>query len=132
MSQEIDVQDNGNCYRISFNYKADTVRIYKSTINVLGNPRFIHFLINPERKQLFIQGSNTREHDSLEVPGSDYRNRYSFVLHGRRCIKKISTMAGWDLDGSYTLTGKYLDGYNMVQFELEAAERRIAEPKSEE
>ena len=102
--------------KISFNYRADTVRIYKDTIKALGNPKYVRFMINPEYKRLYIQGSDTRDKNTLPVP--EKGDRYCFVLHGRYFIRKISALAGWSLDNSYVVNGMFLDGFNLVQYNL--------------
>ena len=132
MNQENVVQNTSDGYRLSFNYRADTVRISKSTMVVLGNPKYIQFLINLEKKQLFIHGTNTREQNCIEVPGKDPRNRCNYVLYGLSCIRKISNIAGWDLEGVFTLTGIYLSEFNIVRFDLLSAERRQSEFKTED
>ena len=105
--------------KISFNYRADTVRIYKDTIKALGNPKYVRFMINPDYKRLYIQGSDTRDKNTLPVP--EKGDRYCFVLHGRYFIRKISLLAGWSLDNSYVVNGTFLAEFNLVQYDLEDA-----------
>ena len=108
-------------YSVSFNYLADTVRIYQKALGVLGMPRFLQFLINPESQTLYMRGTNSRDNNCLVVPSEDYRKRNCFVLHGRYFIKKVSTLAGWSLEQPYILPGKYMPEYNAIAFDLSDA-----------
>lgn len=108
-------------YNISINYRADTVRIHKQTIDILGTPRFVQFMINPDTKILYVQGTNTRSLNCLEVPSAEFRKRNQYTLHGRYFIKKLSDLAGWSLDCPHILQGEYDKDYNIVSFNLEEA-----------
>ena len=105
-------------YKISLNYKHGKVRVYKKVIQALGTPNFIQFLIMPEEKLLFIVGLEQREHDSFPVVLSEDSRHGGMVLHGQRFIRKMSEIGGWPLEGSRVIGGRYIDGSNMIEFDL--------------
>ncbi len=107
-------------YSIAINYRVDKVRVHKQTIEALGSPRFIQFLINPDEKLLYIRGTNTHQQNCLEVPSKDYRKKNQYVLHGRYFIKKLSELAGWSLDRPHTIQGEYNPDHNMIVFQLDS------------
>lgn len=105
-------------HKISFNYKHGKVRVYKKVIQALGNPKFIQFLIKPEDKLLYIVGLDQREQDSFPVVLSENSRHSGMVLNGQRFIRKMSEIGGWTLEGSYVIGGRYMDGMNMIVFDL--------------
>ena len=108
-------------YNISINYRADTVRIHKKCIDILGTPRFVQFMINPDAKILYMYGTNTRSLNCLDVPPEEFSKRNQYTLHGRYFIKKLSELAGWSLDYPLIIFGEYDKQYNMIIFKLKEA-----------
>lgn len=94
--------------KISFNYKADTVRIYKDAIKSPGTPKYVRFMINPDYKRLYIQGSDTGDKNTFPVSERDEKS--CFVPHGRYFIRKISLLAGWSLDNSWRFSCRIQSG----------------------
>lgn len=113
-----DVVKEKNQYKISLNYKHGKVRVYKKVIHALGTPKFIQFLIMPEDKLLFIVGLDHREHDSFPVVLSEDIKHGGMVLHGQRFVRKMSEIGGWPLEGSHVIGGRFIDGSNMIEFDL--------------
>ncbi len=105
-------------YNISFSYRSDKIRIYRQIITALENPRFIEFWINPEEKTLYLRGTNTRSLNCLEVPIKKSGEDFCYVLHGRRFIKRVSDLAGWDLETSHKLHGALIMGEQLLKFNL--------------
>jgi len=107
-----------NPHRISFNYKNGRVRVYKRVIEALGNPPYIQFLIQPEEKQFFICGLDHREIDSFPVVQYvDSRNQ-GVVLNGQRFIRRVSEIAGWDLEKTHVVCGEHIADMKMFRFDL--------------
>ena len=115
------IPKDSETFSISINYRWAKVRVHKQTITVLGTPRFVQFLINPEDKLLYMRGTNSRDSNCLVVPPEDYRKRNQYVLNGKHFIKKLSGLVGWSLDRTYTIRGDYSPEYNMIVFRLEDA-----------
>lgn len=106
-------------YNISFNHKYSKVRIYTSIIRALGDPPFIQILIQPSEKKLYIVGLEKREFDSFPVPNETILKRNGFNLHGKKFIRRISQIAGWDdLEKTHTLTGIFNDETKFMEFDL--------------
>lgn len=126
MSQETETVDNGK-YNISFNYYGNKIRVYKQLIDVLGNPKYIQFLINTEDLLLYVRGTDKHDSNCLEVPKFNGKKKFCYELHGRYFIKKISSLAGWTLGGLYVIQGKYLEQYNLIAFNLREAVRKVSD-----
>ena len=108
-------------YNISINYRTDKIQVYKQAIVVLGTPRFVQFLIDPDAKRLYMRGTNTRENNCLVVPPENARKKNGYVLHGQYFIKKISELVGWSLDMPHILIGVYIPSQNAVVYDLSKA-----------
>lgn len=107
-----------SAHRISFNYKNGRVRVYKRVIDALGNPPYIQFLIQPEEKQFFICGLDHREPDSFPVGQYvDSRNQ-GVVLNGQRFVRRVSEIAGWDLEKTHVIRGEHIPNSKMFRFNL--------------
>lgn len=113
-----DVVKEKNQYKISFSYKHGEVRVYKKVIQALSTPKFIQFLIKPEDKLLFIVGLNHREQDSFPVVRSEDTKHGGMVLYGQRFVRKISEIGGWSLERSHVIGGRFIEGRNMIEFDL--------------
>ena len=109
---------NSGC-RLSFSSKQGKVRIYKGVLSALGEPRFIQFLINPEKKMLILCGSNTRLSECIEVPSKEYQARNGFVLNGHGFIRRIFSIMRWAPLGTYLVDGIYDKDLSCVVFALE-------------
>ena len=108
-------------YNISLNYKVDTIRVYKQAIEVLGNPKFVQFYMDQDRKTLYMVGTDEREKNALEVPGKEKLQNRCFVLHGLHFIRWVSRLAGWNLKVPHILRGNYMPEYNAISFDLSKA-----------
>ena len=115
---EHDPNAENSMNRISFNYYAGKIRVYEKVVEVLGYPRFLQFLINPETRNLYLRGTDKRDINCLEVPDREFRKRNQCTLHGKSFIKRICTLSGWKLNKLHVLRGSYLPEYNMIVFPL--------------
>lgn len=105
-------------YRVSFNYRFSKVRIQRPILDVLGRPKFIKMLLAPEEKLLYIVGIDEREKDCFPVPLDENMRHNGFVLHGQYFIKRISSIAGWELDRSHLISGEYDAERRSIVFDL--------------
>lgn len=85
----------------------------------MGDPRFVQFLINPEKKVLILCGSNSRLSECFEVPSKEYQAKNGFVLNGHSFIRRIYTNLGWDTRNTYLVDGNYDKDLGCVVFALE-------------
>jgi len=108
-------------YNISLNYKVDTIRVYKQAIEVLGNPRFVQFFINRKDKMLYMQGTDEKTKDALEVPPKDQMRSRCYLFHGVDIIRVLSQLGGWKIEKPHILRGNYIPQYNVISFDLTKA-----------
>ena len=54
--------------------KKGIIRIFRSTIKELGDPRYIRFLFNPEKRTLEVQSVSRKEAECFRVPKYNPKN----------------------------------------------------------
>ena len=109
---------------IRISSKWNRIYIFKSTIEALGRPHYVQFLIDPTKHHLAIMGSKKKERDSFPVPPQLFNNAYSeFKMGSKLLTQQIYEMAGWELGCVYRVSGTYHPHLAAVVFELREAER---------
>ena len=101
---------------ITINYRASTIRVFKSVFLAFDNPRYLQFWINPDVRKLFVRGTNVREEHCLEIPPEAERKKSYYVFHGQRFIKRICHLADWSLDQPHAMIGTYIEDVGVVSF----------------
>ena len=72
---------------ITLDLKKNRIRIYKSTLELLGNPRYIHILINPTEQKLIIRPTVPGKKASLKV---NYKNDPECAFYSTMLVNKLS------------------------------------------
>lgn len=57
-----------NITGVSLCQKTGIIRIFRSTIKELGDPKYIRFLFNPEKRTLAVQATSRKEAECFRVP----------------------------------------------------------------
>ncbi len=106
---------------ISFSLRRGEILIHHSTIQALGNPCFIRFLLNREKGTLAIQRSDNQTIESFLVP-SDGPGDWDFRIYSEPLLKILWQQCDWDQDKTYRCYGSLYSEYNIVEFDLQNAE----------
>ncbi|MCD7811224.1 MAG: hypothetical protein LUG91_05150 [Ruminococcus sp.] len=86
--------------RITFRFNTDRICIWKNTVRSLGNPQYIHLLINEKEKQMFIQVCD-HDKDAFRL----YYNKRSngreaeFHVNAKRLMKYLAKVVSVDYNG---------------------------------
>lgn len=107
---------NNELAQMSIDMKRSRFRIFKNTLEVLGHPAYIQFLINPEELFIAVLGSDkpiaggTANRIRVETNGG------SVEFYSSTMLNAICSIYG-DLDYKYTyhLTGEF-DSINRVAY----------------
>lgn len=88
---------------ITLDMKKNRIRIHKTTLRLLMNPKFIHILINPEKNTLAICPSLHRGRDTLSI---QCRTNHDCELYSKDLMYQISTLKPEiNTDTSYRIEG---------------------------
>lgn len=77
---------------VSLCKKSGRIRIFHSTIIELGNPKYIRFLFNTDKKALVIQACENKEPENFLVPEYNPEN-WDFAVHSSPMLKMICKCA---------------------------------------
>ena len=119
--------DNGKLTRvapgISFNLKWSKILIFHKTIVALGNPRFIYFMLNPDKKCLAVAASDHKTRESFKVP--DYSEidepDWEFKINSLPLISHIYECCEWNAERTYRADGVLYVDQGLVEFDLAGA-----------
>lgn len=106
---------------VSLCIKSGKIRIFHSTIKELGNPKYIRFLLNPDRKTFAIQSCRNKVPESILVPKYTSDN-WDFVVHSMTMLRGIWKICGWDEEKTYRMDGICFPEHDLVEFDLKQAE----------
>lgn len=101
---------------MTIDLKKKRIRIHKVTISQLGNPPYIHLLVNPEKRSLVICPCLYRSKDTLTIRCSSLRNSeyYSTSL-----VRELSLLnPGMDDGSTYMIDGIKDTGTGNIIFDF--------------
>jgi len=108
-----------NDLRITFSYKHGCVRVYKTVIEALNHPKYVFFTWSEESKTLSLFGTDVRNNNCLLVERyREYKNTAGLKFSGKAFVRKIGTLADWDLTKTYVATGTISSSARAIEFDL--------------
>lgn len=113
---------------ISFSKKQGMIMIFRSTIQALSEPDYIRFLMNMEKGCLAVQACDKKTLDCFRVPAYDPKD-WTFRIYSDMMQRMLWTRCGWEDEYTYRVSGVLHSEYNLVEFDLNAAER-VAESQA--
>lgn len=111
---------------MAFDPKKNRIRIHKSTIHMMGDPKYIDLLVNPEKMAVALKAS---EHDR---PGKDAHHIWpqimdsgnSCEIYSRAFLSKLfEIVGGLSTKCSYRLTGTLIPSQRMAVYSLKTIAR---------
>ena len=102
---------------ITIDFKKDRIRIYKRTLHSIGNPEFIHLLVNPEERTLAILRSDRSDLRSYRLPKARFEDKQSFEITSKSLMRGLLGMCDdWQDNHSYRIYGDIVANEEVVQF----------------
>jgi len=109
---------------ISVDLKKHRIRIYKTTLMLLGFPKYIQLLINPKSMLIAVVGTDKKSRDSHRVSLSVLQSYNSYELYSTQLIDKLCELVrGLDTNYTYKLSGDYFENANIAVFSLKTMQR---------
>lgn len=105
---------------VSLCKKWGTIRIFRSTIFELGQPKYIRFLFNPQKEKLAVQSCEKKELECFRVPKNNVEN-WDFRINSLSMLTMIWKTCGWNDEKTYRLKGISYPEYNLIEFNLKQA-----------
>lgn len=106
-----------NITGVSLCQKTGIIRIFRSTIKELGDPKYIRFLFNPEKRTLAVQATSRKEEECFRVPKYNSKD-WDFKICSVQMLRMIWKVCGWNENDTYRAAGTHYPEYNLVEFDL--------------
>jgi hypothetical protein len=119
-----EMQKRESAAGISLSKKWGKIRIFHTTILELGEPKYIRFLFNPEKKLLAVQSCEKKLAESFSVPKYHSEN-WEFKISSLSMLQMIWKTCEWEEDKTYRILGKPFSEYNLVEFNLGKASKLV-------
>lgn len=95
---------------VTFSYRNDLIRIYKTCFKALGFPEYIRLLIDRENQRFGIQPCTIKERDRIRVPKWTGINSGGVEFHGMAFLELLfEDVMHWDKDQTYRAYGQYVE-----------------------
>ena len=104
---------------LTLNLEEDSILLNEGILNALDWPRQIQLLINTETKQLVLRACTVEDAHAVVIEAD---NTQQCEISGRRLLKKISHLVGWEDKQPRMCRGEYLPAHQAVRFNLADAE----------
>ena len=89
-------------------------------MRINGEPKYIRFLFNPEKRGLVVQACARKEAECFRVPKYNPEN-WEFKISSVPMLRMIWKTCEWDTEKTYRLTGICHSEYNLVEFDMKQA-----------
>ena len=107
---------------IAIDLKKSRIRIHKSLLHMMGDPKYIQLLVNPNNKYVAIRALKQNEpHENSErIRPIDMMAENSIEFYSKYFIQKLCELVDeLDTDYSYRLMGTIVPTHNMAVFSLD-------------
>lgn len=111
---------------ISFDLKKYRIRIHKSTIHALGDPKYIHFLVNPSKRTIAIRAysGTTPGKDAHRIKQSLMDSDNSYEIYSRYFVMNLCRIVGiLEPDYGYRISGVIVPSEKMAVYSLDTITR---------
>ncbi len=108
---------------ISIDPRKNRIRIYKSTLKLMGIPKYIQILVNPESSVIALQCMDTRPaHQYHRIQWKKIENKKSYEIYSSFLVDKLKEVCfDWNSHDSYRVPGKYYPADKVASFDLHTA-----------
>lgn len=103
-------------------YRKNRIRIYKSTLRAIGDPKYIQILVNPDTRILGVHTANRDDRCSMAILLSqDWKDpEVSYEVYSQFFLLKLAQLVGSiDLKTNYRLIGTALPSHGVALFSLD-------------
>lgn len=111
---------------MSIDLKKYRIQIYKSTLRLLGDPKYIQLLVNPNGRRVAIRSveKSTSGDQSHKIVKMLMCTENSCDIYSRPFINKLREVVGsLDTNCSYRMTGEVVTPHKMAVFSMQTIKR---------
>ena len=111
---------------MSFDLKKFRIRIHKSTIHALGDPKYLDLLVNPIKRLVAVRAHDgtTPKKDAHRVKQHLMESDNSYEIYSQPFVTKLFQVAGnLEMNCSYRITGEIIHSEKMAVYSLDTVTR---------
>jgi hypothetical protein len=105
-----------NLPSISFYLARGIVRIHRSTIDMLGNPRFVRLMVSIDEKSILLVSAAKKDFQSFRVPGNYNEDNWRFEIGCIQFCRYLTANLSWAPFASYRFSGDLYTPSRFVRF----------------
>ena len=120
------MNNKDNFVTISIDMKKSRIRIHRATLHILGDPKYVQILVNPEKMNVAIKSVENY------LPGDQTHTVYkrvllsdnSYEIYSKSFVKKLYDVVG-DLDTrhSYRMSGRLMPAHKAAVFSMKTLKK---------
>jgi len=110
-----------NSPSISFYLARGMLRIHRSTIDMLGNPRFVRLLVSKDEKSILLASAAKKDFQSFRVPGNYNEDNWKFGIGCILFCRFLSSQLLWLPCASYRIVADQYKPLSYARFNLSDA-----------
>lgn len=110
------------CAIMAFDPKKNRFRIHKTTIHMMGDPKYIHLLVNPEKKTVAIVAAEegAAGKDAYRIKPQILESDNSYEIYSRIFLVELfKIVGGLSPERSYRVTGKVISSKKIAVYSLD-------------
>lgn len=111
---------------ISIDLKKHRIRIFKSMIHLIGDPKHIQILVNPSTMEMAIRAEDTElpNGQTHKVNQHQMNSENSFEIYSLSFLKKLVELVGTlDTNSTYRISGTVAHGQKTAVFNLKTIKK---------
>lgn len=112
--------------QVSIDFKKNRVRIHKESLRLIGDPKYIQFLVNVKESLVAIRGidADRRGSHAHRVNRAILASDFSFEIYSQSFTEKLRTIfEGFDEICTYRLTGTVHPKDRAVVFSIDSLQK---------
>ena len=106
-------------YCLMLNLREDSLYVGQDVLDVLGSPGQVQMMINENEKKILLQACTVHDREALVVPPQP---ALYFQISGKSLLKKIRKLMKWEGDQARVLSGRRIQGFYAMEFDMKTAE----------
>ena len=104
---------------ISICFKKPSIRIYKDTLHLIGDPSHVLLFINPQKSSIIISPSDSTDSKALYVAKYLAKDKKSIELYSTFLIQELKKICDkFQNENSYRIYGEYILKEDIVKFNM--------------
>ena len=111
---------------VSIDFKRSRVRLYKESLHLIGDPKYIQLMVNVDQRLVAIRGidRDTRGSHAHKINHAKFNSEMCFEIYSQSFVSNLrSAFDGFEGDCTYRLTGTVYPNDRAVVFEVDSMQK---------